>query len=1243
VFDIFAGKDPQKALQRAHELIKEGKVPQAIKVLNDNLTQGEESFDLYLELARLYFETDQRAEAVEALRNVQTLVPSRSDEVIALLSDYFYRHASIDAGDFLIQLYTQQSQYEEIAKVLRSFQEREIKLLVNKYEKLRQQLTGKKVISKKDLENIIILCTIYFLTRDPKIATEIIESMLDLEGFQKEILAWARVIARERFNDPYAALLLLKLLIRNGQYDEALVQAQRAYEKFPDFLDPLIDILSQAHPPKELESDFSEFLTGLYVKKGDLDASLARLQIVLRNDPAKIDEVIKTLRELQRINPKNLKVLYTLGDTLLNSGRISLAITEYDKIMEIAPEEAEKITERYKRAFEKEPNNPLVIQGLVNFYLKQNRFDEAVDVIQRAYNIDRGLLDEYLLNLNAILEKNPDNLDALKLLGLCYAHKGENENAIVIIENLLESGRYDMVEQMLDDITKARPKEYQYLNLRALSLTKTGEIERAYSLIINNLDDELNKVLIFIPTLDKIINHRPDLAPKIIEFYQKHQSEEPVVFDIALARAYAYCGEYEKSIKKFDEYLSKPEYKDTAKRALVEVIKERPKAIPLLLSAARAFMKDGEIEIATQFFKTAQIVDPKAFFEIIDEFYDTLKNFPKDREVRVMLIDTFFDRKVYDRVIEEAKKAIEVFGQEAQYFNLRLGQALVEKGNLSDGVRPLMLALDGTEDYSKEVLEYLNKILAIDKSNIPAHFARGRALARARRIDEAVEEYILTARIVPARAEYVLEELKNLLSRAIANPNVLYAIGSVEISLKRYEEGIKHIVSSCELDSNLVGRAIPIFEKLLKEVPSPSLEFALGRLYSIANLKDSAVRYYISAQSRDKKYLEQAISEMKKICMEDPENIGARKGLAQIYFNYNNLEDALNLTDEIYRSYPQEAAWAKSFVFEILSKNPNHLPSYYFLGKVFLQEKNFAKALDVFKKLLEIFPSEVPEVIKILNLYQEQDFEVAFYLAKLYKEGAKISDALELFRNLFNKNVTYADAIIEQLGEILGKNSNLPEAHILLSDIFIFKGEYDLAIDSLTKAERLVPERWEEVALKKGQAYFKKGEIEKAIEIYNTLLGKTLDRKRVYKIIKETKEKYLKEQLEKIKGEDVQQRLARARVYLLLGQISDVEKELDFEPQDTATKKQCLLLKAEVCLKENRPLDALEVIRNLPVDIETAPVYADIYEAIGSYEAAASVLRMIDRKEWNERILKYEKLAQEKRLGKARYFIEGRI
>ncbi|KPK71418.1 hypothetical protein AMJ87_07305 [candidate division WOR_3 bacterium SM23_60] len=1242
MFEIFSGaKDPQKAVEKAHEYVRDGKVGSAIKILENNQTDGEDSFDLYLTLARLYFEIEERTRAVNTLRQLKTIVPQKTDEIVAVLSELYFQHPSIDSADFLLELYIEQERYEELMKTLRNLSEREMKLLITRFEKIKQSLDEKKVVSAKDCEQMVVLATLQFYVGDSEKALDAIDPMIDIEIYRPKLLKWAQIICRERYNDWYALQLLIRVQLATQEFNAALVQAQRAAEKFPDSVDTLIAMISSATPPGDLEASFTQFLTDLYIKKGDLDASTDRLLDMLQKDTKKVDDVIRGLRELERINPKDVKILYALGDTYLTAHRVSLAVAEYEKILEIAPDEIKTVMTKFQEAFAQEPNNSEVIDSLVRIYLKQNDEDAAVSVIRKAYESDPALYDDYLVNLNSILEKDLDNPEALELLGLCYAHRGDHESAVVVFENLMDRGSYGQVYHATDILHQKYPDLAAYLNLKARSMVARDEADKALDLLTQHLKRHPDSTELLLPTLDTIVSQRPDLGKYILPIYEQYMKEEPFVGELSLARGRAFAGEYEKSVEIFERLYELSEDKDTVKRALIEVIRERTQAVPLLLAAARIFMKENEVEIATQFFKTAQRVDPKTFFKIVDEFYDVLKSFPKDREVRILLVDTFFEQNIWDRVIEESKRAIEVFGKESQYFKLKLGEALVEKGNLTDAVRPLMLSLDGSADYSDEVLTYLDKILSIDKSNVPAHFARGRALSAANRINEAVEEYLLTARILPARADYILEAMKALSKKAVANPLVLFALGSIELTLKRHDDAIKHLLQSCELDAGLSKRTMPLYERLGEIAPSPLLHFSLAKVYRVAGLTDSAVQYYMKAHAEAKEYREPAISEMKKICADNPHDVASRKGLAEMYFNYNNLEDALDLVKEVVLTASHENDWAKEFIERILKENAQHVPSYFALGKIYVNEGCQDRAIEVYRELLQIAPSELTNVISALEGITEKQGVVLLFLGRIYAAVGDTAKSLSLFDELFTQDSSAADAIVRELHHILEKNAKIVGAHLLLHRVFMHEKKYEQALGAIERAQGLVPDS-KEIILKKGHALYEMGDADRAIKLYTELLQTTEDRAAIYRLIKETRARYFNEKLELTQGEADDDRLSRAHLYIVMDQPDMAEKELQFTPRNASVRKRHTLLRAHVCLMNNRPIDALEMMKDLPTDRETAPTYADIYDALGSYEVAALVLRQTGAKGMEQRIATYEKRAQERRLAKGRYFVEGR-
>lgn len=755
------------------------------------------------------------------------------------------------------------------------------------------------------------------------------------------------------------------------------------------------------------------------------------------------------------------------------------------------------------------------------------------------------------------------------------------------------------------------------------------------------LKAEPEKIASLLPSLDYIVSKNPQLFTRIEPLYRKHRRVDPYVAELALARAYAYTGAYKKSVSSFEKCLKNEEQKEMTKRALIEVIKEKPDAVPLLLAAARIFIAEGEMEIATQFFKTAQMVDPQAFFEIINEFYDAIKSFPKDREARTLLVETFFSRGLWDKVIEESRRAVEVFDREAQYFNLKLGQSLVETGKLSDAVRPLMISLEGDEDYSNEVIESLDRILKTDKSNVPAHFARGRALSKAGRIDEAVDEYMMTARILPTRASHVLAELRVLESRVMAHPKVMFALGLIELSLEKYDNAVDDLMRASELDSAFVPKVMPLLERLHKKTSNPHLSFSLAKLYCLAGLDSSAIELFTLAQAQEKKYREPVIAEMQKICVDNPKDIECRKRLAEIYFSYHNWEDILALFEEIYDLEGRESIWIKDFIGRILEVDAHSLPSYYFLARLLIDEGAYGKAIEVYRKLVDMAPTEALNVMNTLSSYKDKAPEVSLYLADLYIDSGYGKESVAVIDELFSKDSSYADAIAGRLERIIQKYPDIGEAHLLQGRICSAGGDFGNSVKAVERALALMPER-EDVVLKLGQLLHEAGETGRAIGIFSELLQSAKDRKTVYRMIKRAREDYYKEKIAMLKGDNEEIRLERAYYYLMMDKIKETELELRFDTVNDSILKRQTILRARLFLKKKRPIDALEIMQTLPLDKETAETYADIYEVMGSFSAAALALRQAGVDGMEQRISTFERLAQTKRATKGKYFVEGR-
>ncbi len=225
--------------------------------------------------------------------------------------------------------------------------------------------------------------------------------------------------------------------------------------------------------------------------------------------------------------------------------------------------------------------------------------------------------------------------------------------------------------------------------------------------------------------------------------------------------------------------------------------------------------------------------------------------------------------------------------------------------------------------------------------------------------------------------------------------------------------------------------------------------------------------------------------------------------------------------------------------------------------------------------------------------------------------------------------------------KLIDKYPGIGDAYTLLGRVYASQSDYEGSIRYFEKAMELMPDR-DDVVLKLGQLLHEAGETERAIKVYSELLGRTKDRKSVYRMIKNARNDYYKERIAALQGGDDSNRLERAHLYLLMNKTEDAERELEFESDDEAVSKRHAILRARLCLRKKRPMDALEIVQTLPLDKETAETYADVYEAMGSFGAAALALRQAGIVGMEQRISSFEKLAQTKRATKGKYFVEGR-
>jgi tetratricopeptide (TPR) repeat protein len=173
----------------------------------------------------------------------------------------------------------------------------------------------------------------------------------------------------------------------------------------------------------KFESALTAFLRSLEIKKSDLRAlkGLVKAQIGLRC----ADEAAAKLEEALREQPHNRDILYLLVDCYLDMDN---------------PPQAERAI---IKLVEQEPANYPKFLELVKIHLKKGDLDAATRILSMSseHLLVGGQSDEFLEWTKEILARNPEQINALRLLVRYYGWLGDEAALKQSLERLAEAAR----------------------------------------------------------------------------------------------------------------------------------------------------------------------------------------------------------------------------------------------------------------------------------------------------------------------------------------------------------------------------------------------------------------------------------------------------------------------------------------------------------------------------------------------------------------------------------------------------------------------------------------------------------------------------------------------------------------------------------------------------------------------------------------------------------------------------------
>jgi TolA-binding protein len=821
------------------------------------------------------------------------------------------------------------------------------------------------------------------------------------------------------------------------------------------------------------------------------------------------DNAVQYLTKCYSIKTNNKYIdfsLYSLGYVNEKLSKYKNAVAYYDTLLtyfkssSLAPEAQVRIGICYFKLKDYD-NAVLELSDPSIDELPQKQYDEAKFILANSFYRLKEYNDAQT-TFNKLIEKNPSTYflrESKYGLAWCSFQQQKYENAYGIFDNLSKSGN--------DSIA---------IN----SFFWSAECKRYYG-----KESEAN--LIYEEFLRRYPNSslipRVQLQLGIINFDEQKQYAEQNL-NAALSSNDIYVKV--KALTILGELKLNQKYFNVAKNCFLEALELSDVNPDLYLrdllgsGVSSYYLKDYTETIATLnklHLKNSQFESDKVNFYLAESYFS--KN------------DFVNANKYYSKIDETNKELLPqlLLGRGYTYFNLKdynnasfcfLDFSRNYKNNPNFNNVRLRLADSyyGMKKYAEAGRVYKEIFLSDDAklNNDYAHYQYAQALYKSGNDQEAIQEFLNLQVQFPnskylAESQYVIGWIyfqKGNFDAAISNYQILYdkypqsplvpmtynSIGNSYFNISRYDS------------------AIVYYNKVLSDFPNSNYVFD-----AIMGIKDS----YIAADKPD-----QAVSLIDTYIAGNPKTSFADQlyfKKAEIYYSLGNYEKAKQTFKDFVYGYsnstlvPDAYYWigksaanlkqneealtnfSKAANFKISSEIG--ISAVLEIGKIYSENKNYDAAIGVYEKAINELPPESPKVGEIMynralayiakgdvsKAYEDFNYIIQYQDGTIFAANSKYEIGLiELAR----KNYETCDMIFRELSE--NRNDDLgAKAQYFYGESLFDQNKIDDAISSLVRVRfnfSAYDEWLTKSYLKLGECFEKKEDLQKAKELYRTVL-----------------------------------------------------------------------------------------------------------------------------------------------------------
>jgi len=1035
-----------EVVQRAQKLKGEGKLDKAISTLEAVLSDSEDDFEPYLELGSLYCAKENYADAALAYRNALSLLPTRRGEVLQSIKESYKPEQKVpELTEVLFETYIGARDFESAVACAAPLPPKEIDRIAEKYHKMiktSEDFAGSAGSRDMKSSRPREVTTRYSLAMLAAARGNLAECFQHLNSVVKAEMGEAGTVEAEfkryvtkQSKEGLPHIGFGDYYLSQGQVDHALREYQDALRVDKAMADPIIAKLEPLVQADPRNASAFEGLGDAYLTKRMTEAATAAYARVVQLDEKRIDSLIPKYKEITKLSAKDAAGFLALGDLHLHNKRYELAVTEYAKIPEMDRSYLPQILDRYNQILAAQPDNAAALEACVVHQIEAGELDNAVGLLSKAAKASDKVDDLAIEQLTHVLERDLHHVGGLDLLARLYLRRKSFTESLELYRHLvkLSPEAQSLAVQGLREIVRVSPSllEAKIALGEALMLQdKPGEALAEFAAVVQRDNTLQGQVF---PFLDKIMKSDKGLVEKVMEVYNSLQTagSESLITLFAMGEAKSEKGDYKGSVEQFRKVLAQdPTKLDAVIQGYEKILKRNPGAGLIHLALADARIEKGQASEAIATLRSALSADQTLFEEVVFRYNRLREALPDDPEVRDAILEALFSLKVYDQAQEQAEQAV-ASGVEPAYPYLVLGRIQMEKGELTKSVTNLMRAVELRPDLSKDVLASLERIIAIDQGNIPAHYVLAKVQTTGRLFEKALDEYQLIARLDPQRSERVIADIKALLEEDKLNARGHFILADLHLRSGDPQEASLECDRTVDLDPEYLGKVIPIYQEIASRDPeNAKANFALGKVQVQQGSVGPALESFRIALTHDKTLLEPAMFELRKVLDQDKDNCPARQILAGIYRQRGQRDQAAVLLQEILSLDPYGGEGALNDLEDLLSEEPRNSRARMALAEAYLARKDLGPAVIHLELLCDEAGDLLPRVVEDLKAVAEETNrehpQALFILGKaLLKSGvaaegvAALDAATRLDPTLREKAIPVLDqALVTGLREV---------------------------------------------------------------------------------------------------------------------------------------------------------------------------------------------------------------------------------